>query len=141
MVLVDAQVGVQHCVLAVDRERLSEVVGGGHVVLLLVEDVTEPPPSVVLPVVRVERLLVAFLCLFECFVFDVFVATQGVGVGEATVELNGSVERFQGCLVLLLEGVTVTKNAPGLRSENASFEGVVADEAKVSCLLLVPEAS
>ena len=89
-----AQVCPQHRALGVYLDRLVEVLLRLVEFLLLETNVPYAPPSVVVAFIGGQRLLVAALCLVEVLVSHELVSTQGVGVGEVVVELNGSVEEL-----------------------------------------------
>lgn len=83
--------------------------------MLLQRDVAEPPPSVVVQLVRFEGGHVALFTTFVIFVRNVLVATEGVSICKIVVQLDGSAEKLECRLMLFLQTVAVADHAPGLR--------------------------
>ena len=60
-----AEIRVEDCRPAVDRDGLVQIVGGIFILLLLLEDVAKAPPRRIVSLVRPQSLLVAFLGLLK----------------------------------------------------------------------------
>jgi hypothetical protein len=71
---------IQHWIPRIDIDGLTEMLRGIIVLLLLVRDIAEAPPSIVVPRVEVQSIFEHFLGFAELLVVDVLVAAQGVGV-------------------------------------------------------------
>lgn len=80
-----AQERVQNGVPRIDRNRFLEVFSSPLVLLLLIEDVAQPPPRVVVPDVEVQSVLEALARLLEILVVDVLVPAQSVRVRAVRV--------------------------------------------------------
>ena len=119
---------------------MVEIVCCGVVLLLLLEDVAEAPPGSVVPLLRLQRFSIAFLCLLKVLDLHVFVPAQRMSVGEEGIELNSSTEELERSLMLFLERVAVAENAPGLWSLQTPLQGIVGDVAEIHLLPQVPEA-
>ena len=61
-----------------------------------------------------QSLCVVFLRLFEVFVRNVLMTTQGVSVSEILVELDRSAEELNSCFMLSLKTVAVAYYTPSL---------------------------
>lgn len=75
MVLVDTKVCPEHCILTVDLDGLLKVECCLIVPLLLVEDVAQTPPSIVVSIVCFSSLLVALLSLLKVLIFHILMST------------------------------------------------------------------
>jgi len=70
--------------------------------LLFVKNVSEPPVGVVVPLICLDRLLIALFGRLEIFVLNVLVAAESVSVRVLRVQLNCAVQEFESRLVLFL---------------------------------------
>ena len=61
-----------------------------------------------------QCILVALFAILEVLVSNKLVTTKGMSICEILVELNGSSEELQSCLVFLLKTVAITDYAPCL---------------------------
>lgn len=118
-----------------------EVFSSLVVLLLLVADISEAPPSAVMADVVVESLLEGALGFREIFVVDVFVAAERVGIRILRVELNGPGEELQRLFVLLLQGEAVSNCDPGFRRIDGLFEGLMGQEAEIDLFLEMPQTT
>lgn len=66
-----------------------EVFSSFVILFLFVTDVTQAPPSRVMPNIIVQRLLKGSLCLSEVLVINMLMATEGVSIGVLRVQLDG----------------------------------------------------
>lgn len=118
-----------------------EVFSGLVVLLLLVADVSEAPPSTVMPDVVVESLLEGTFGFGEVLVIDVFVTAEGVGIRILGVELNGSGEELQRLLMLFLKGEAISNCDPGFRRIDGLLERLMGKEAEIDLLLEMPQTT
>lgn len=116
-----AAVSPQRCELTIDVSRTSEVLVCLYEVLLLVGNVAETPPSVIVPVVHIESILEASLRFFVVFICHEFVARQGVRVGHVRIHLDSLIEVFKRGLVLLLKTVAVADHTHGFGDVSRAF--------------------
>ena len=126
--------------LLVDFYSLLEIHRRILIVLLFLINISESPPSVVVSLVAVDGFLVALSSLFKILIIDVLMTTQGVRVREIFVDLNRFAEILEGCLVLFLEGVAITKNAPSFWCVQTTVHGILGPVNEIGLLLEMPEA-
>jgi len=69
---------------------------------LLITDISETPPSRIVPNIIVKSLLKGPLCLGEILVINMFMSTQGMCIGVLRIELDCSCKKLQGLLMLFL---------------------------------------
>ena len=134
-----AEVGPEDGRSLVDLLRSLEVVVRLGEFLLLVRDVAQAPPRVVVRGVGLQRSLVALLAAVVVLVRHELVAAQSVRVREVLVQLDGAPEELDRGLVLSLQTVAVAHHAPCLRSEERLLEGLVAQKDERVLVLEVPE--
>ena len=85
--------------------------------LLLLVDVAKAEPSVVVPFININCVLVAFSRLVEVLVLYVLMTAQGMSISVMGIQLDGTTEKLQSSLVLFLKGVAVAQYTPSLRGE------------------------
>ena len=93
---------------------------------LLQCNVTKSPPCVVVSLIGFKGILVALLSVLKVFVCNELVAAKSVCVGEVLIQLDCSSKEFEGCLMLFLQTVAVSYDAPCLRSKQGLLECKVA---------------
>lgn len=138
MVLSNTKIGVEYCWLSIDIYCLIKVKLSLFVFLLLLEDVSKSIPRIIMSLVSFQGFLVAFLSLFEVFIVNELVSTQSMCITEVNIELYSPTKEFQSRLVLLLQGIAVSKNAPGLRRLNIAFQCIIGKTAELHLLFQVP---
>ena len=131
---------MQNSGLLVDFNGLLEIHGCIVIVFLLLVNVTESPPCIMVSFVAVDCFLVAFSGLLEVFIVDVLVAAQGVRIREIFVYLNGFTEILKRRLVFFLKCVAISQNAPSFWRVETTIHGIFGPVNEIGLLLEMPEA-
>ena len=118
-----------------------EILSSFIIFFLLVANISQAPPSRIMPYIIVQGLLKCSLCLGKILVVDMLMATERVSVRILRIELNSPSEEFQSLLMFLLKGETVSHCYPGFRRIHTFLKRLMSQIAKIHMFLLMPKAT
>mmetsp|Transcript_100760 Transcript_100760/g.215997 ORF Transcript_100760/g.215997 Transcript_100760/m.215997 type:complete len:260 (+) Transcript_100760:1179-1958(+) len=134
-----SEVATQNRVGLVDLHGLQKVVARILVLLLTVVDVAKAPPSVVVPRVNAQSLLVHRNRLVELLVRHEFMPAECVGVRIGWVHLYRTLEELYRNVVLFLEAEAIAHDTPDLGLQSVPLQTLLRQVAKFDVLPKMPQ--
>ena len=135
------QVAHEHGTARIDSYSLLEELHCFLVMLLLEENVAQPPVSCEMQFIALYRLLITSASLFEIFITHILMPAESEGIGTALVQLDGPVEELDSDLMLLLKREGIAHRHPRRGKEKIHFDRHVSSLAEQNLLLELPETS
>ena len=118
-----------------------EILSSFIIFFLLVTNVSQAPPSRIMPDIIVQGLLKCSLCLSKILVVDMLMTTERVSIRILRVKLNSPSEELQSLLMFLLKRETISNCYPGFRCIHTFLKRLMGQIAKVNMFLLMPETA
>ena len=118
-----------------------EILSSFIIFFLFVANVSQAPPSRIMPDIIVQGLLKCSLCLSKILVVDMLMTTERVSIRILRVELNSPSEEFQSLLMFLLKGETIPHCYPSFRCIHTFLKRLMGQIAKIHMFLLMPKTT